>query len=145
MFLTSAASAGASIIGYEFGGGGTARARRRRLRQRTRPAGLTLGGLVGYNIALVAAAGTSAFWTPSWNQLGWMWGGFGIGEAVSTLVYPFYAATGGDARHGLIFQGVAGSVGASSARSSATRPTGVASEEEGTASTSTSAASAAAA
>jgi hypothetical protein len=41
-----------------------------------------------------------------------MWGGFGIGETVATLVYPIYAATGGDARHGLIFQGVAGAAGA---------------------------------
>ena len=58
-----------------------------------------------------SGAGVSAFWTPSWNQLGWMWGGFGVGEAVSTLVYPFYAATHGDPRRGLIFQGVLGTVG----------------------------------
>ena len=105
MLLTSGAAWG-SIVGFQLGGGGSngpwAQAND----------GTTLGGLVGYNIFLGAAAGAAIFWTPSWNQLGWMWAGFGIGEAASALVYPFYAATGGDPRRGLIFQGVAGSIGA---------------------------------
>jgi hypothetical protein len=107
MFITSAVGMGA-IIGYEFGGGGTASL----TPWSQANDGTTLGGVLGYNLAFGAAAVTSAFWTPSWNQLGWMWAGFGIGEVASTLVYPFYAATHGDPRRGLIFQGVAGSVGA---------------------------------
>jgi hypothetical protein len=75
-------------------------------------AGLSTGGLVGFNLALAGAAVTSQFWNPSWNQLAWMWGGFSIGEAAATLVFPIYAATGGDPRHGLIFMGVAGTAGA---------------------------------
>src|SRR5215468_3847486 len=75
-------------------------------------AGLSTGGLAGFNIGLVAGAATSAFWTPSWSQLAWMWGMFGIGEAASAIVYPIYAGTHGDPRHGLIFSGVAGTVGA---------------------------------
>ncbi len=114
MFITSATAWG-SIIGYELGGGATTT-------QWTPSgvgtdttsarAGLSTGGLVGFNLGFVAAAGASIFWTPSWNQLAWMWGGFGIGETVAVLVYPIYAATSADPRHGLIFQGVAGSIGA---------------------------------
>ena len=115
MFITSAVGWG-SIVGYEFGGGGTSSPwsppYNCEPQQSSARAGLSTGGLAGYNIALIAAAGTSAFWTPSWNQLGWMWGGFAVGEAAGALVFPIYAATGGDARHGFIFMGVAGSVGA---------------------------------
>lgn len=105
MFLTSAVGWGA-IVGYQFGGGGSngpwSQAND----------GTTLGGLIGYNLFLGGAAITSAFWTPTWRQLGFMWAGFGIGEAAGALVYPFYAASHGDPRRGLIFQGVAGTVGA---------------------------------
>jgi hypothetical protein len=105
MLITSGTAWGA-IVGYELGGGATTE------NFKTAKAGLSTGGLVGYNIGLAAAATTTAFWTPSWNQLAWMWGGFAVGEAAGALVYPIYAATGGDPRHGLIFQGIAGSVGA---------------------------------
>lgn len=70
-----------------------------------------LGGLIGFNALVVGAAGLSIAWRPSWQQLEWMWGGFAIGEAASLLVYPFYAATDADPRRGLIFQGVAGTIG----------------------------------
>ncbi len=70
-----------------------------------------LGGLIGFNAAFVGAAGLSLAWKPSWQQLEWMWGGFAIGEAASLLVYPFYAAGDSDPRRGLIFQGVAGTIG----------------------------------
>ncbi len=71
-----------------------------------------LGGELGYNLGLAGAVAASAFWTPSWRQLGYMWGGFGIGTAASLPIYIFYAATDGhDPRRGLIFQGVAGAVG----------------------------------
>ena len=70
-----------------------------------------LGGLIGFNALVVGAAGLSLAWKPSWQQLEWMWGGFAIGEAASLLVYPFYAAGDSDPRRGLIFQGVAGTIG----------------------------------
>jgi hypothetical protein len=111
MLITSATAWGA-IIGYQFGIGGTSETWNLPYPQTGARAGASTGGLVGFNIGLVGAAAAAGFWTPSWNQLGWMWAGFGIGEAVSALVYPIYAATSADPRHGLIFQGVAGSVGA---------------------------------
>ncbi len=72
---------------------------------------MALGGLIGFNVAFVGAAGLSLAWKPSWQQLEWMWGGFAIGEAASLLVYPFYAAGDSDPRRGLIFQGVLGTIG----------------------------------
>ena len=72
----------------------------------------SVGGLIGFNVALAAAVGVSAFWTPSWNQIGWMWGGLAIGTVISLPVYAFYAAADEyDPRRGLIFQGVAGTLG----------------------------------
>jgi hypothetical protein len=97
-----------TIIGSEFGAGAsTARA----------PWGLTndsmsLGGLVGFNVGLAGAAGLAAtVWTPSWNQLGWMWGGLAVGTVVTLPVYIFYANSDYDPRRGLVFQGVAGTLG----------------------------------
>ncbi|MEP7121937.1 MAG: hypothetical protein ABJE95_13540 [Byssovorax sp.] len=72
---------------------------------------MALGGLIGFNVGFVGAAGLSLAWKPSWQQLEWMWGGFAIGEAASLLVYPFYAAGDSDPRRGLIFSGVAGTIG----------------------------------
>jgi hypothetical protein len=46
--------------------------------------GVALGGLIGFNVGLAGAVGASIFWTPSWNQLGWMWGGFAIGSRSAT-------------------------------------------------------------
>lgn len=101
MFVGSAALWG-SIAGGAFGGGGSNGSWSAWAND-----GVFLGGLIGYNVGMVAAAGVSAVWTPSWNQLGWMWGGFGAGAAVSALVYPFYALSDdADPRSGLIFQGV---------------------------------------
>lgn len=72
----------------------------------------SIGGLVGFNVALAGAVTASIFWTPSWNQLGWMWGGFAIGSAAGALVYPFYAAAPeADPRTGLIAQGITGTLG----------------------------------
>lgn len=70
-----------------------------------------LGGELGYNIGLAGALGLSLAWTPSWNQIGWMWGGFAIGSAAALPIYAVYAATDFDARRGLIVQGVTGTVG----------------------------------
>lgn len=72
---------------------------------------MSLGGLIGFNIGLAATVTLSTVWTPSWNQLGWMWGGLALGTAVSLPVYIFYAGGDHDPRRGLIFQGVAGLLG----------------------------------
>ncbi len=106
MFVGSAALWGA-IAGGAFGGGGSTGSWSAWAND-----GVFLGSLLGYNLGMVAGAGVSAVWTPSWNQLAWMWGGFGAGAAVSALVYPFYAVSDSDPRSGLIFQGVLSLLGA---------------------------------
>jgi hypothetical protein len=74
--------------------------------------GAAIGGTIGFNVAAAGAATLSAFWTPSWNQIGWMWGGLALGTLISLPVYFFYAGSDEfDARRGLIFQGVAGTLG----------------------------------
>jgi len=70
-----------------------------------------VGGLIGFNVALGGAVALSTVWVPSWNQIGWMWGGLALGTAASLPVYIFYAGSDHDARGGLIFQGVAGLLG----------------------------------
>ncbi len=76
--------------------------------------GLALGGLIGYNVGLAGAVGASfAGWIPSWSQIGWGWGGMGLGAAASLPVYIFYAGSEDyDPRRGMIFQAVAGTIGA---------------------------------
>lgn len=104
LFLSSSVVWG-SVIGSEFGGGAST--------------GdfdeandtVSLGGLIGFNIALAGAGGLSTVWVPSWDQIGWMWGGLALGTALSLPVYIFYAGSDADARRGLIFQGVAGTIG----------------------------------
>jgi len=95
-----------TVIGAEFGAGASAGSNWSEVND-----AMALGGLIGYNMAIAAAGGLAVVWRPSWNQLAWMWGGLGIGTAASLLVYPFYAASDADPRHGLIFQAVAGLVG----------------------------------
>ena len=74
--------------------------------------GLALGGLIGFNVALAGAVATTFFYTPSWDQIGWGWGGLGLGMVASLPVYIFYAGSEKyDPRRGMIFQGVAGTVG----------------------------------
>jgi hypothetical protein len=70
-----------------------------------------LGGLVGYNAGLAAAAVLSTLWVPSYHSLAWMWLGFGGGAAISLPVYLFYAGGDHDPRRGLIFQGTAATLG----------------------------------
>lgn len=73
---------------------------------------VALGGLIGFNVALAGGVGlTLAGWRPSWDQIGWMWGGLGLGAVISLPVYLFYAGSDFDPRRGLIFQGVAGTLG----------------------------------
>jgi hypothetical protein len=71
-----------------------------------------LGGLIGYNVGLVAMSGLSTAVVTSWYELGWMWAGAGIGAAASLPVFLFY--TGKDtppAKRGFIFMGTAATVG----------------------------------
>lgn len=73
--------------------------------------GAALGGLIGYNVGLVGAAALSTVWVPTYKSLVWMWGGFGIGTAGSSVVYLFYAGSDHSPRRGLIFQGTAATAG----------------------------------
>ncbi|WP_437658223.1 hypothetical protein [Sorangium sp. So ce1182] len=72
---------------------------------------VSLGGLIGFNVATAGAVGLAIAWTPSWNQLAWMWGGLGIGTVVSLPIYFAYIGSDHDPRRGLIAQGAAGTLG----------------------------------
>ena len=72
----------------------------------------SLGGLIGYNIGLAAGAATSAIYIPSWEQIGWMWAGAGVGAAVSLPVFLFYAGEDSPpAKRGFLFMGTATTLG----------------------------------
>jgi hypothetical protein len=74
--------------------------------------GAALGGLVGFNVGLAAAAGISSVYIPSYQSLVGMWLGAGVGFAASLPVYLLYAKDGGPpAKRGLIFSGVATTLG----------------------------------
>lgn len=105
-FVSSGAVWG-SLIGAAFGGAASSGTW-----ANTTNDSVFLGSLIGYNVVMAGAIGGSAFWTPSWNQIGWMWGGFGAGAALSALVYPFYALTDADPRTGLYAQGIVAPLGA---------------------------------
>jgi hypothetical protein len=96
-----------SLIGTEFGAG----ASRSSADWGETNDSMSLGGLIGFNVALAGAAAVSTVWVPSWDQLGWMWGGLALGTVISLPVYLFYVNSEFDARHGLIFQGIAGALG----------------------------------
>jgi hypothetical protein len=72
---------------------------------------VAIGGLVGFNVAVLGAVGASIAWTPSWEQIGWGWGGFAIGGVASLPIYAFYAGSDHDPRRGLIFTSIATTVG----------------------------------
>jgi hypothetical protein len=72
----------------------------------------SLGGLIGYNLGLAGGAIAGALYIPSWEQIGWMWAGAGIGAAVSLPVFLFYAGEDAPpAKRGFIFMGVATTLG----------------------------------
>jgi hypothetical protein len=73
--------------------------------------GAALGGLVGYNVGLGAAAGLSAVYVPAWESIGWMWIGGGIGAAAGLPIYLAYAGSDKPAKRGLIFQGLTTTLG----------------------------------
>jgi hypothetical protein len=71
-----------------------------------------IGGLIGFNVGLLATGGLSTLFVPSWRQLGWMWAGAGIGAAASVPVFLFYAGEDTPpAKRGLIFTGTAIALG----------------------------------
>jgi hypothetical protein len=74
--------------------------------------GTSVGGLVGYNVGMVAAGGLGALLVPTETQIAWMWGGAGIGAAASLPVFLLYAGEGGPpARRGFVFMGTATTLG----------------------------------
>lgn len=71
-----------------------------------------VGGLIGYNVGLGIAGGLGTVWIPTWEQLGWMWAGAGIGAAASLPVFLLYAGEGGPPeKRGLLFTGTAITLG----------------------------------
>lgn len=105
--LLASSSAWGTVIGSFFGGGATTAFSD----WGSTNDGVALGGFIGFNVAVAGATAASIFYTPSWDQIGWMWGGMAIGSAASSVVYAFYAASDHDPRRGLIFQGVAATIG----------------------------------
>jgi hypothetical protein len=73
--------------------------------------GASLGGLIGYNVGLGAAAGLSAVYVPCWEAIGWMWIGGGIGAAAGLPIYLAYAGSDKPAKRGLILQGLTTGLG----------------------------------
>jgi hypothetical protein len=72
----------------------------------------SLGGLIGYNLGLGAGAASAIVHIPTWEQIGWMWAGAGIGAAVSLPVFLFYAGEDTPpAKRGFIFMGTATTLG----------------------------------
>lgn len=104
MFIASATTWG-TALGSQFGGGASNGT------WGESNDTISVAGLIGFNVGLGASLGVSAAFIPSWNQLKWMWLGFGFGEVISLPVYAFYAGGDHDPRRGLIFQGVAGAIG----------------------------------
>jgi hypothetical protein len=106
--LTSSSVLWGTAVGSMFGYGATA-AKQGYGRSND---GAALGGLIGFNVGLAAAAGLSAVYIPSYKSLAAMWLGGGIGFAASLPVYLLYARDGGPpAKRGLIFSGVATTLG----------------------------------
>lgn len=71
-----------------------------------------LGGLIGYNIGLVATGALSTVTIPTTRTLEWMWAGAGIGFAASLPVYLFYAGEAQPpAKRGLLFSATATTLG----------------------------------
>lgn len=72
----------------------------------------SLGGLIGFNVGLAAAAGLSTVYIPTYRALTYMWAGAGVGAAVSLPVYLAYAGKSSPpAKRGLVFSGVSTTLG----------------------------------
>jgi len=106
-FLLGSASLWGGVVGSMIGYGSTAKGIGYGLSNDS----AALGGLVGYNIGVAAAAGLSAIYVPAWDSIGWMWAGAGIGAAAGLPVYLLYAGSDNPTKRGLIVHGVLISVG----------------------------------
>jgi hypothetical protein len=73
--------------------------------------GASIVGLIGYNLGLAGAGALSIKYMPSWRSQAWMWGGFLIGTAASSVVYFAYIGSSDDPRHGLIANSLGGLAG----------------------------------
>jgi hypothetical protein len=74
-------------------------------------AGASIVGLIGYNVGLAGTGILSARYMPSWRSQAWMWGGFLLGTAASSVVYFAYIGSSDDPRHGLIANALGGLAG----------------------------------
>jgi hypothetical protein len=73
--------------------------------------GAAVGGLIGYNVGLVAAGAISIAHTPSWESQKYMWLGYGGGALLGCLVFPLYLFSDSDAKHGFIGPALGGLAG----------------------------------
>lgn len=101
LFLSSAVLWGAGI-GSMFGYGSTSKDKP--YAQANDSA--SLGGLIGYNVGLLGAAGLSTVWVPTYRNLAFMWTGAGVGAAAGFLAFPFSPN-----RRYLVFQGTTTTLG----------------------------------
>jgi hypothetical protein len=86
-----------------------------------------VGGLIGYNLGAVGAAGLGTVTLVSDYQIAWMWAGGGIGAAASLPIFLFYAGDGGPpARRGFVFMGTAATLGVAAGAVFSARGSGVA-------------------
>jgi hypothetical protein len=69
------------------------------------------GGLVGFNVGLVASMGLATWFVPTLQQIKWMWLGAGVGGLASLPVYLFYLGDGPPAKRGLVFSATAITLG----------------------------------
>ena len=106
--LTSSAVVWGAAIGTMFGYGGSDGD----AEWGTANDSASLGGLIGYNLLLAAGAAASAVYIPSYEQVGWMWAGAGVGVAASLPVFLFYAGDDSPpAKRGFLFMGTATTLG----------------------------------
>lgn len=68
-------------------------------------------GLIGMGVGLGGSLALTQLWTPSMDQIAWMWAGFGLGAVVTSPVFLFYLGGESDARRGFIVQGAGATVG----------------------------------
>jgi len=72
---------------------------------------VTLGANIGMGVSLAGAVTASILWTPSWEGLGWMYAGYGLGTVASLPIYFAYIGSDRDPRRGLIAQGIGAILG----------------------------------
>jgi hypothetical protein len=106
--LTTSSVVWGAAVGSMFGYGGTRAGEGYHLANDS----AALGGLIGFNVGLAAAAGLSTVYVPSYRALSYMWAGAAIGAAVSLPVYLAYAGKDAPpAKRGLVFSGVSTTLG----------------------------------